>query len=641
MFPVWAGAQRDADTAADSTYTLEKMVISATRRETRLKYAPAIAFVIDKNEMKKSMASRPSDALEYVPGLDIECGTGVGVPSKKNIAINGLPSFHNIVLVDGKRMLSSHFHTGANIDMVPAANIERIEIIKDASSSMYGSDALGGVINIITRKGTQEPRLEYEVSGGSRSTARTGVSLTGRTTDNILHSAFAGWEQSDGLPLVEGKRKEQLEFKQLTIMDKIDFLAGENGRIGTSIHYSRLFDMPISNTPFDAWLFTPGIDYDFAIGKHLTITGQNYYTQWYAEQPTGQSPEKNELASPSLWVTYSRIPSNLITIGGEYVWRNFMRQGVLEHDQHFGGVFAQDEVTLLNRLTILGAIRADYVKNTAPGADDNGPCVSPKLSLLYRPVDFLAVRAGAGAGFRAPYIQDLYESRYHPSGGGIWRYGNLDLKSETSRSANAGLDWDILSGLNLKINGYYNRLENMIALSRGTKDSSGVKVYRDTAVMVNSALKKVPVWERVNINSYRIGGFEGTIAYAVKYATLEIGGCATWHSSNDEKAADALQYPGQKAFGKLSGTAPIGQSFVCNGFIGVQRVFNRHASTGGGELDDYTNLEAGLGATFKGKVELYVKGKNLLGQKMEMYEDALWTIEGVPLFESGLRLKAF
>jgi outer membrane receptor protein involved in Fe transport len=238
-------------------------------------------------------------------------------------------------------------------------------------------------------------------------------------------------------------------------------------------------------------------------------------------------------------------------------------------------------------------------------------------------------------------VQDLYESRYHSSGGGIWRYGNANLKPEFSRSLDAGVEWGPAAGLSIRGNGYYNRLADMITLVRGTRDSAGIAVPRDTMALNGGKMVKVPVWERINIDSYRIGGFDGAVGWRFKYGGVEVGGSAVWHSSDDPRSADALQYPGQKVFGKLSGDVPVGLGITCNGFIGAQRVFNRHAPTGGGALRNYTNLEAGLGAVLMGKYEVYVKGRNLLGQEQDMYEDALWTIEGEPLFEGGVKVNVF
>ena len=149
----------DTPSVTDSTGLpqLQKQIVCASLRETALMKTPAICDVIGEKEISAVSAVRVSDVLKYIPGMNVEQGTGSGSPFKKNVTINGMPNYYNLILVDGMRLLSSHTQTGVDIDMIPASAIERIEIIKDASSSLYGSDALGGVVNIVTKKGVIYP----------------------------------------------------------------------------------------------------------------------------------------------------------------------------------------------------------------------------------------------------------------------------------------------------------------------------------------------------------------------------------------------------------------------------------------------------------------------------------------------------
>ncbi len=608
----------------DTVYDLDKIIISAARRETRLKNTPGMSYVVDRGDLDVVHAHRASDAMGYVPGLDLEGGTGVGLPFKQNVSINGLPSFHNIVLVDGRRLLSSHFHTGTNIDMIPAENIERIEIIKDAASALYGSDALGGVINIITKKGTASPVTEVFGGGASRSTIRGGLSFRGKTNDILLHSTHATWEQSQGLPITEGMRKDDLDFKQLTLMERVDILAGSNARIGLSIDFAQHLDLPWRGNNYDSWLFTPGIDLSLDVNKNLHLSVFGYYSQWNADL----AEEKNEIASPQIWLTYKGIPLNVITAGVEYAWRNFARTGVKEQDQHFAAAFVQDELSLFDeKVKLLGALRVDYVENTVSVAKDIGPRLSPRISALVRPVEALSIRAGAGMGFRAPFIQDLYESRFHPGGGGIWRYGNDSLVSEQATNFNAGVTVEPVGGLQFNINGYYNRLKDMIAVVNTGRDT----VYGE---------RSVQVMQRRNIHDFTIGGIDAFASYQGEYLGVEAGGNAVVQQSDDDEAKEALLYPGQKIYTRINGRYSFVNEVSLKGFAGVKHIMNRKAPEDI-ELDDYTDLEMGISIGYVSKYELFFKAKNLLAQQRQIYEDALWTVEGQPFFEGGIKVKAF
>jgi len=88
-------AREDTSTTAE----LEKVIVTATRRETQLKNAPAIGAVVGRGEIEEIKASQVSDALKYVPGLSVESGTGSGGPSKRNVSINGMPNYYNLAQV--------------------------------------------------------------------------------------------------------------------------------------------------------------------------------------------------------------------------------------------------------------------------------------------------------------------------------------------------------------------------------------------------------------------------------------------------------------------------------------------------------------------------------------------------------------
>ena len=125
---------------------MENIVVTASRRITLLKDTPDMTLVTPASEIRAIGAQSVSDVLEYMPGVSTEGGTGSGQPFKKTVSINGMPAVYSIVMVDGARLLSSHFHTGANVNMVPPENIERIEVLKGAASAQYGTDGLGGVV---------------------------------------------------------------------------------------------------------------------------------------------------------------------------------------------------------------------------------------------------------------------------------------------------------------------------------------------------------------------------------------------------------------------------------------------------------------------------------------------------------------
>jgi outer membrane cobalamin receptor len=189
LAPVFA--QTDSDTAAPAVDTvatdsssagvtyLDRLIVSATRQESILGNSPSISYVVGREDVDVVDAQQVSDALQYVTGVNIEGGTGSGGANKRNIAINGMPSYYNVVMLNGMRLRSSHIQTGTDVNQIPAGAVERIEIIKDASSALYGSDALGGVVNIVTPRGGAKPTATIGGSFGSNNSWKGEVSSTG------------------------------------------------------------------------------------------------------------------------------------------------------------------------------------------------------------------------------------------------------------------------------------------------------------------------------------------------------------------------------------------------------------------------------------------------------------------------------
>ena len=148
------GAQEGATTATATT--LSEVVVSAAGFEQDIKEAPASITVISREQLQEKRVSNLAQALEDVEGVDVGAGTDkTGGP---NISIRGMPSDYTLILIDGRRQNSAgnvapNDFGGTQTSFIPPVSaIERIEVIRGPMSTLYGSDAMGGVINIITRK---------------------------------------------------------------------------------------------------------------------------------------------------------------------------------------------------------------------------------------------------------------------------------------------------------------------------------------------------------------------------------------------------------------------------------------------------------------------------------------------------------
>ena len=157
---------------------MEKIVVTATRRPRLLEETPDVTLVQTSGEIRAMGAVQVNDIIEYMPGVSSIGGTGSGQPFKRTVSLNGMPANYSLILLNGRRVLSSHIHTGANVNVVSPEHIERIELVKGATSAIYGTDGMGGVLNIITRKGSISPGISFTSFGGSRNTYHNGISVT-------------------------------------------------------------------------------------------------------------------------------------------------------------------------------------------------------------------------------------------------------------------------------------------------------------------------------------------------------------------------------------------------------------------------------------------------------------------------------
>ncbi|MFH1760758.1 MAG: TonB-dependent receptor, partial [bacterium] len=620
-----------------------EIIVTATRHATQQEKSPGISSVVNRQEIEDLSAQHPSDIMPYVPGLSVEAGTGSGLPFKKNIAINGMPNYYNVVMVDGMRLLSSHIQTGVNIDLIPANSIQRIEIIKDASSALYGSDALGGVINMITRAGTAKPEAIITGGAASNNTFHGEVQSRGMTGSGGIYSVYAGYEQSDGMDiLLPAHRIGHMGYTRLSLINRFDvpitprldltgYLHFHTNEAEFSDGYSTVSETtlvaPDSSTSkwvqvkseYDmqtAQLFLPGVNLTYQFNKNFKANFKAYYERWKAEI----SSEHDEIASPLLSADYFGLDNNVITGGMEYLWHNYCRSGVPDtNSQKMISGFVQDQFVLKDTLlTILAALRLDYISNAKNGAENCGPVVSPKLSLLYRPMEKLSLRTTAGRGFKAPTIQELYEYRFHRS---YYRVGNPELKPEYSTNIAAGADYRPLKPLSLCVNGYANLLSDMIV------------------VVENGTINGIPKYDRMNLESGSIAGVEGHLDIQLLAYQLELGGGLVVQSSEDDSLR--IPYlPSKSLFCRIRGNQKLGAVLKFSEFIGFSMALDReywnYSNNSVNPLADLHNLQAGASLELDNKLKLYAKGSNLLGEEQEMYEDVLLQTSSDKLFEAGV-----
>lgn len=621
----------NAQQTQDSIKRLDEVIITSTRTNTMLKNTPQIVQVLQYKEIKLMNVSSLSQMLGMMQGVNIEGGTGSGYPKRSIFNMNGLPANYNLVLVNGGRLLSDHIHTGQNLEFIPAEFIEQIEIIRGSASAQYGSDALGGVVNILTRRCKDKPEFSLHTTMGSYNTYSAGITILTPINKNLKVSSYSGWETSDGAKIIAPtSRVGMMAYENYNFMNNIDFNLGKNtsGNVFLNLLKNKM-NWKENNVIVDKYgfLFNPGFGIKHQFSKSLNVSANISYNHWEAQQ----NAEKNQAIQPELLIAYSGIKNNIMLIGGDYRKNYFERTKVVRHDNYIFGVFIQDEYRFSNKVSAMLALRLDKAENI-------NPVFSPKASVLYKPISQLNIRASAGRGFHAPLLFELYEVAFG-HGGTAYRFGNPNLKPEYSTNFNLALEVYPVKNLMLMVNGYFSIIDNMI-----------VPVYK--GAWAEDTTKDV--WMRENINKAYVYGFEASAKYFIfKNYSIEFG----YNYSKNKNSETSLQLPyspGSSVYSKILFNQPIiGNYLSISGFVGFKAVFNRsawnwkppttqvHDYPGGltTKLKDYQKLDAGITATVLNHYSIFFNAYNILQQDIETLDDAYTVFAGELNYKVGLKIQ--
>lgn len=614
-------------TAQIDTMNLKEVEITSSRHQRSVDDSPEVMQIITADEIQAMNVEGIGDILERIPGITAENGTGSGFPNRSIISMNGFPANYTLVLVNGSRLLSEHFHTGTNTELIHVDEIERIEILRGASSSQYGSDAIAGIVNIITKCGSDEPEVLFSAEAGSYDTYGSDVSVTGTNkSGKVTFASFISHKQSHGVPIISPAHRVGAMGYTTRIFSQ---------RIGASFSpkiqgdfWLRFADnqMKFSGEASNSYLLMPNAHFTFALKDNFTLHTKLGYTEWYAET----SSEHNRLLRPEIWSVYKLNNKHYLTFGVDYAHQTFTRSAVLEQSQGSAGIFVQDNFLLTDKITIDGAIRVDL-------PDNIDPVFSPKLSLLFSPTGTIDLRAGASRGFHAPSLQDLYEEGYG-HGGSARRFGNPDLKPEYSTSLWFDATYKPTENLWFNTGVFYSMIDNFI-----------VPVF--DGMWEEDTTKEV--WRRTNILQANIYSFSASVSYTFLNAFTFDGS----YSISDSKSIDnerLVPYnPGTAIDLKLTARQFQGRKVEVSEFVRLHMAQGRYAWSWKPDseydlgdpsglttnLNDYNKLDAGINIAVNQKYLLQLSVENLLGEDIQNLDDALMEIDGEPVYRAAVKMR--
>ena len=525
-----------------------EVVVTATRTERPVKDVPNSVTIITKEEMDKMHVKTVDDVLNKVAGIRIKrsmgpCTTG----SHTVLLMRGTGSTKRVlVLKDGIPLNDMYGGAVQEFSTLSTEDIERIEIVRGAGSALYGSNAMGGVINIITRppKEKFEGGLIYE--GGEMNTHIYNFNIS-RATDWIGFRLSAGGRNTNGY---QYKKKwkdyyKKPETDRYYVSPEVDFKLGRSKlKFGfeyfdeDDIHaaptqydldtdnykYHLDYSIPISDIDFNAKFYYFDYDWNLEAYKYNKTTKQ--FDKFYYK---ANVPKDNW----GLMLQASReIKGLLFTIGSDLKWGKckshyLYKKGLrdFEGKQKQYSWFLHAEWPLLKEKLILSAgIRYDWWKNYDGRFYDNttGKEIafdypestedrwSPKAGLVYHLTEDTRFRTSFGTGFRAPDLYSLYRSG--PHGAALFEIGNPELEPEKmTYSIDFGFDTKPLYEL-FKVGRDFNL--SFTAYWSGFKDFITKKVLEpDEIPPYFTPEEGQEVKQKVNVGKVRIYGIETEIDY--------------------------------------------------------------------------------------------------------------------------------
>lgn len=479
-------------------FNLDQVVVTATRTDKALKNAPVITQVISAKQIESRGLMSVESVLESdIPGIEFQ-KVGFGT----EINMQGLSSKNILILIDGERLAGEN---GNNVDYsrLNTSDIERIEIVKGASSALYGSQAMGGVINIITKKtrkkfelniggkltemnqvnfhdtkpsdddyiykrGLDLPNLNYNASFGFNLNKFSGkTSFVGKSFDAYqLHSTdtqFLYPKNADTV-LVYNNTANINGFEDYTIGQSFSY--APNKRIETNIkgsYYNHNEYDFVPNNKYQIYedvAVSGNVKYKFNKDGNIivSISRDEYRKYDYLEKLDEKRLNYNNIfLNPKLISTFKAHDKHIITSGAEYLQESllsdkFTYDTLTEKNVNTSVLFIQDDINFTNNINVIVGGRADYHSTF-------GLNVSPKVSAMYKYKSH-AFRVNYAKGFRAPNLKELYMEWTMPA---IWFTikGDENLKPETNNYLSFSSEYSN-NNLNGSVNVYKNWFKNKI-----------------------------------------------------------------------------------------------------------------------------------------------------------------------------------
>ncbi|PIP16033.1 MAG: hypothetical protein COX46_04495 [bacterium (Candidatus Ratteibacteria) CG23_combo_of_CG06-09_8_20_14_all_48_7] len=578
---IWSEEKEEEVTA------LEEIVVTATRTPQSAEEVPVSVTVVTRSEIEDSKAQNVGEVLDTLPGVQMRAYGSMG--SQSSLSIRGSSTEQILILLDG-RPLNLGSLGSYDLSLIPIEMVERIEVLRGPASALYGANALGGVINIITRNIPKEPFFTSNLQYGSFNT--TLLSFTGGRKDGRFGYILSGqYNYSDGDRENSGDEENHFFGKFTLDLNKNSSLAFSSGfdKQDVEVPGSVALPMPLANqkTTEDR----QDVFYGFA-GERGEFTGRLFFNhnKVHFQNPDPAWPTdstiKNRQTGLELQQNYSPNEIHLLTIGGDYLKDEVKSESTGSHAPEREAIFIQDQITFKKATLVLGG-RVD--EHSVYGSE-----FSPRIAGRFNLSEDTILRSSLGKAYRAPTVNDLYWYEEWWPGAGM--FGNEDLKPEEGISYDLGVEHKFSKNLSATATFFRNDVEDLI-----------------------SWVETIP-WTRYdvqNIGEARLQGVETELKWFIT-ERLSFSVNHTYLKSEDQDTGKKLTYRPENRVGSfLSYSRPSGFKAQLEGEYNDVSYADA-ANTR--KVDEYFLLSLILSKKVSPNLELFAKGENLFGEEYEILD---------------------
>lgn len=451
-----------ADDAINVSSENDTIVFTANRADQALDTVGSSINVITKAQLERGQYQRVSDALATLPGINVSTASANGT---SNVFIRGLGSSNYLVMIDGVVMNNPALYDRSfDFSSLNTLNIDRIEVLKGPQSTLYGSNAMAGVIQVFTKKGGPQ-RTTVTLEGGSYEHVKTTIQTQGMT-DTLSYAFAAGLEQEHGVSAADAKlpgNSERDHYKNRNLSGYMNYAPTDFINFDVMLRYDQQrTDTDNGGGPdednLESYQRSKQLLGRFAINtinlneqwlSSLIYDAQKATLKYYDPKPNGDYTGTQQTIT---WQnTLTLHPDFQTLFGASYnkesikltpstdVWKKSMKTTSVYLDQH---------LNFANRFFNTIGLRYDDHSTF-------GDKVTYRLTSRFNVNDYIALKGSYGTGYKTPTIVQLYDKKY----------GNSALKAQTSKGYDIGVVITPHASTTIDVTYFHQKIDHNIAFT--------------------------------------------------------------------------------------------------------------------------------------------------------------------------------